>query len=103
MLKNYFRIAWRNLWKNKTFTLPNLGSLTISLAACVVIYFWTNEELNYDTASCKTNRVFSAADGSLFPNSREDNNIYIYAKNFFSSTDRDFDLFILRCAAETIF
>jgi len=31
MLKSYFRIAWGNLWKNKTFTIPNLGGLTISL------------------------------------------------------------------------
>lgn len=61
MLKNYFRIAWRNLWKNKTFTILNLGGLTISLAACIVIYFWASDELNYDTAGSNADRVFRVA------------------------------------------
>src|SRR5829696_8143911 len=54
---SYFRIAWRNLWKNKTFTVLNLGGLTISLTACLIIYFWTHDELNYD-ASPNADRVY---------------------------------------------
>jgi putative ABC transport system permease protein len=61
MFKNYFKIAWRNLWKNKTFTLLNLGGLTISLAACLVIFFWVSEELNYDTAGANADRVYRVA------------------------------------------
>jgi putative ABC transport system permease protein len=61
MLKNYFTIAWRNLWKNKTFTLLNLGGLTISLAACMMIFFWVTDELNYDTAGANADRVYRVA------------------------------------------
>lgn len=61
MLKNYFRIALRNLWKNKTFTLLNLGGLTLSLAACIVIFFWVEAELNYDTAGKNADRVCRVA------------------------------------------
>lgn len=58
MIKNYFNIAWRNLWKNKTFTFLNLGGLTLSLAVCLVIFFWVNGELNYDRSAVNANRVF---------------------------------------------
>src|ERR1043166_1672632 len=61
MLKNYFKIAWRNLWKNKTFTLLNLGGLTISLTACLVIFFWVSDESNYDTAGANDDRVYRVA------------------------------------------
>jgi len=61
MLKNYFKIAWRNLWKNRTFTLLNLGGLTVSLATCLIIYFWASDELNYDTAGKNSDRVFRVA------------------------------------------
>jgi putative ABC transport system permease protein len=58
MLKNYFTIAWRSLWKNKTFTALNLGALAVSVAACLVIYFWIHNELSYDTSGANADRVF---------------------------------------------
>jgi putative ABC transport system permease protein len=61
MIKNYFKIAWRNLWNNKTFTALNLGALTISLAACCIIYFWISYELSYDRSGTNADRVFRVA------------------------------------------
>lgn len=61
MIRNYFRIAWRNLWKNKTFTALNLGALTISLASCLIIYFWVTDELSYDRSGSNADRVFRVA------------------------------------------
>ncbi|HXB96127.1 MAG TPA: ABC transporter permease [Puia sp.] len=58
MLKNYLTIAWRNLWKNPTFTLLNLGGLTISLTACLLIFFWVMRELSFDTAGSHADRVY---------------------------------------------
>jgi len=58
MIKNYLKIAWRNLWKNKIFTLLNLGGLAISLAVCLIIYLWVNEELNYDKSAANADRVY---------------------------------------------
>ncbi|MEJ0106174.1 MAG: hypothetical protein WDO19_28060 [Bacteroidota bacterium] len=58
MIKNYFKIAWRNLWKNKTFTLLNLAGLSISITACLLIYFWVSDELHYDTAAANRDRVY---------------------------------------------
>jgi putative ABC transport system permease protein len=57
MLKNYIRIAFRNARKNAGFTLLNLGGLTISLTACLMIFFWVSQEFSYDTAAANANRV----------------------------------------------
>src|SRR5215467_83896 len=61
MLKNYFKIAWRNMRKNKTFTALNLGGLTISLSACLIIFLWIKDELNYDNTGVNANRVCRVA------------------------------------------
>ena len=37
MFKNYFKTAWRNLMKNKTFSLINIAGLSIGIAACLLI------------------------------------------------------------------
>ncbi|HBH84699.1 MAG TPA: hypothetical protein DDY34_12950 [Bacteroidales bacterium] len=46
MLKNYFLVAFRNLLKNKIFTLINIMGLGIALAVCIVAFF--NNMFNYD-------------------------------------------------------
>src|SRR6188472_2091656 len=48
MIKNYFKTAWRNLRKNKVFSLINIAGLAIGMAACVLILQYVNFELSYD-------------------------------------------------------
>ena len=48
MLTNYFKIAWRNLMKNKTFSLINIAGLSIGMAACLLILQYVSFELSYD-------------------------------------------------------
>ena len=38
MLKNYFKIAWRNLWRNKTYTAINMAGLAVGLAVFLLIF-----------------------------------------------------------------
>lgn len=49
MIKNYFKIAWRNIWKNKVFSAINIVGLAIGMAVTLLIGLWVNSELNYDT------------------------------------------------------
>ena len=58
MIKNFFITAWRNLKRNKTFTLLNLGGLTLSLTAALVIFFWITSELNFDKSGANADRVY---------------------------------------------
>jgi putative ABC transport system permease protein len=48
MIKNYLVIAWRNLMKNKFFSLINIAGLSIGMAACLLILQYVNFELSYD-------------------------------------------------------
>lgn len=48
MLKNYIKIAWRNLWKNKFYTLLNILGLAIGMAVCIVIILFVQYERNFD-------------------------------------------------------
>ena len=47
MLKNYLVTAWRNLNKNRTFSLINITGLAIGMAVCLLILQYVNFELSY--------------------------------------------------------
>ncbi|MDR3693666.1 ABC transporter permease [Mucilaginibacter sp.] len=48
MIKNYFKIAWRNLWRHKRMTAINVAGLGIGMAATVLIALWVQNELSFD-------------------------------------------------------
>ncbi|MFI5159848.1 MAG: ABC transporter permease [Sphingobacteriales bacterium] len=48
MIRNYFKTAWRNLWKNKVFSLINILGLSLGMGACLLILQYVNFELSYD-------------------------------------------------------
>jgi putative ABC transport system permease protein len=49
MLKNYFKIALRNIRRHKGYTLLNVAGLAIGMAACLLIAFFVRNERSYDT------------------------------------------------------
>lgn len=49
MLRNYFTIACRNLWKNKFFSAINLVGLAIGIAACLLTFFFIRYEKGFDS------------------------------------------------------
>lgn len=57
MIKNYFKIALRNLWKNKTASFINIFGLTIGLCSCLLIGLYIQHELNYDKFQQKGDRI----------------------------------------------
>lgn len=48
MLKNYLKIALRNIWKNKVFSAINIVGLAVSMAACIVIMLFVFYERSFD-------------------------------------------------------
>lgn len=48
MIKNYFKIAWRNLIKNKTFSFINILGLTLGMACSLLMMLWVNDERSVD-------------------------------------------------------
>lgn len=57
MLKNYWRIAFRNLWKHKGFSFINLAGLTVALSCCLLMLLYIRHELSFDKFQVKGDRV----------------------------------------------
>lgn len=49
MIKNYLKVAWRNVMKNKTFSFINIFGLSVGLTCCFLIAIYLQNELSYDT------------------------------------------------------
>jgi len=60
MFRNYLKIAWRNLFKNKLYSLVNIGGLTIGIAACILIGLYVSNELSYDRFNKNASRLVRA-------------------------------------------
>jgi len=48
MIKNYLKIAWRNIVRNKAFSIINIMGLALGLACSLLIMLWVNDEKNID-------------------------------------------------------
>jgi putative ABC transport system permease protein len=53
MIKNYLKIAWRNIWKNKVFSAINIIGLSVGMAACIVIMLFVSYEKSFDNFHTK--------------------------------------------------
>ncbi|HEX6168467.1 MAG TPA: ABC transporter permease [Chitinophagaceae bacterium] len=76
MIKNYFKIAWRNLLHNKTFSLINIFGLALGMTCSLLIMLWLKDELKKDKFHANDKRLFRvmenqyySGDISTFPSS----------------------------------
>jgi putative ABC transport system permease protein len=58
MIKNYFKTAFRNLWRNKNFTFINIAGLAVGIAVCLVIFLIIQFELSFDDFHSKKDRIY---------------------------------------------
>ncbi len=58
MIRNYFKIAIRNLWKNKGYSAINIFGLAVGLATCLVISLYVLDELSYDRFYANADRIY---------------------------------------------
>src|SRR6266705_4358081 len=61
MIKNYLKIAFRNLTKYKFISFVNLFGLTIGLTCCLLIFTFVLHEVSYDNYQPNVNRVYRVA------------------------------------------
>jgi putative ABC transport system permease protein len=57
MLKNFFKITFRRLWRNKGFTAINIAGLSVGMASAMLILLWVQHEISYDRFHDKTERI----------------------------------------------
>ncbi len=65
MLKNYIKIAFRNLFRNKGFSLINIGGLAIGMASAILILLWVQNEISYDRFHEKNSRLYEVWENNI--------------------------------------
>src|SRR5215218_2715800 len=71
MLKNYFKIAWRNLMKNKVFSFINIFGLTIGLTSFLLIALYIFDELTFDSFHKNANNIYRVVEDKISPEGKE--------------------------------
>src|SRR5450432_4763681 len=67
MFKNYCKTAFRNLVRNKKFSLINIAGLAIGIASSIVIFTVVNYELSYDRFQNDYDNIYQVAIEDKFP------------------------------------
>ena len=57
MYKSYFKIGWRNLWRNKSQFVINVSGLAIGIATCLIIMLFVVDELSFDRYNKNADRM----------------------------------------------
>src|SRR5688572_30190159 len=57
MFKSYFKIGWRNLFRNKGYSAINIGGLAMGMAVAIIIGLWIHDELSFNKYHQNYNRI----------------------------------------------
>jgi len=68
MLRNYFKIAFRSLIKQKIYTGINVIGLAVSITACLLIVLYVKHEMSYDKFFANADRIYKVALERKYPN-----------------------------------
>ena len=79
MLLNFFKIAFRNLWRHKWFSLINISGLAIGLTAGFLILLYVGFELSYDKFHEKGDRLYRVVADVKTPSETIQGNITAWA------------------------
>lgn len=58
MIRNYIKTAWRNLLKNKFYSVINIAGLTLGLAIGILILLWVQDELSFDSFHKQADNIY---------------------------------------------
>ncbi len=73
MFKNYFKIGYRNLFKNSVHSFINISSLAIGIAACMAIYLFIENERSFDQFHSKKSQIYRLDEIQNFSGTKEQN------------------------------
>lgn len=66
MIRNYFKIAFRNLRSHKLYSFINIGGLSLGLTACILIMFYVSHEHSYDQFHTDADKIYTLRAKTLF-------------------------------------
>ena len=68
MFSNYFKVAWRNLFRNKGFSVTNILGLSIGMTCAILILLWVQDELNYNKSQKNYKEIYQVMANRNFNN-----------------------------------
>ena len=71
MFKNYFKIAWRNMMKNKIFSFINIIGLTIGLTSFLLIALYIFDELTFDRFHKNADNIYRVVESKTTAEGKE--------------------------------
>ncbi|PCJ98757.1 MAG: ABC transporter permease [Flavobacteriaceae bacterium] len=66
MIKNYLKIAWRNLYKNKGYSVINIGGLALGMAVTLIIGLWIQDELTHNAYFTNKDKIAQVLQSQTF-------------------------------------
>lgn len=66
MFKNYFKTAFRNLWKNKSYGFLNVFGLGVGIACAALIFLWVEDEVSYNDHNKKKDQLYQVLENQPF-------------------------------------
>lgn len=66
MIRNYLKVAWRNLWKNKTFSLLNIMGLALGMTCSLLIMLWLQDEIQKDKFHKNGSRLYRVMENQFY-------------------------------------
>lgn len=105
MLKNYFKIAWRNLHKNKGFSFVNVLGLTIGITCCMLIFLWVKDELTYDRFHANYSNIYKVMANRNFNNQvfTDENMVLPLAKSLEASSTQVKNAVVITHRQQSVF
>lgn len=67
MIRSYIKTAFRNLWRNKAFSVINIVGLSVALACCMLILLYTMDEASYDRFNVNKDKIYRIVVNSISP------------------------------------
>lgn len=66
MFRNHWKVATRNLWKSKGFSVINITGLALGMACSLLIFLWVQDEKNINAFHTKTDRLYQVYERQYF-------------------------------------
>jgi putative ABC transport system permease protein len=66
MIKNYFKTALRNLWKNGAYSFLNISGLAVGIACAALIFLWVEDELTYNHYFSNRDNLYKVKDRQTY-------------------------------------
>ncbi|MEJ0029456.1 MAG: ABC transporter permease [Bacteroidota bacterium] len=88
MIKNYLKVAFRSLVKQKAYSAINILGLSIGIASCLLIVLFVTDEFSYDKFHEKSDRIYKFTLERIYPNHRT--NYAVVPHSFGTVIPKDF-------------